>query len=307
MKRLLLSAALAAVCTLSACARITSAGSALVPEAAPAHGAAPSTDFTARLPLNSLGGIPSFKLTVSLYDAPLTFGKKDQINLALLGANLVGKDGLSHPMYTFKHPAIVDLLTLKKQAKLFQTRVLAGTYVGIEFVIQPSLCSVVVDGTRYPVRFGNGAVASTTPLALESPVAIVGTNGSDVRVTVDFNALESVSLSGGVAQIDPHFVASTEEATLHGEVRNRAGKPVVGATVVVEDRHGKVVNTAVTDANGQFVVHALGSGMQTVKVLNQYTSASGVTVSAQGATGTSAQSDVQLAAGVDLDLGTLVD
>ncbi|MEA2666779.1 MAG: Carboxypeptidase regulatory-like domain [Candidatus Eremiobacteraeota bacterium] len=308
MKRFLRPAAVAALFALSACGGAGSAGSTPSPGAVLPASAGSSTDFTARLPENSLGGIPCFLLNVLLFDAPLTFGKNDQVNLAVLGVNLVGTNGVSHPMYTFPTPVVVDLLTLKKKAQQFQTKVTPGTYRAIEFIVLPAMTSVVVSGRSYPVRFGKGLTASPVPIALDSPVTIVGVNKAKVNVDIDFNALESVSLSGGVAQIDPHFVSSTEESQVHGAVRNAQGNPVVSATVLVKDQKGKVVNSSVTDEDGEFLVHALPSGKLTVAVQNTYTSASGVTVSARNATSANPKAiDVQLAAGVDLDLGTLDD
>ena len=307
MKPILQAAAMAALFGLSACGGSTSPGSVL-PGAAPAAGTGSSTDFTARMPQNSLGGIPCFSLSVSLFDAPLTFSASDHINLAMLGVNLVGKDGVSHPMYTFPRPVVVDLLLLKKAAQQFHTNVAVGTYGAIEFIVVPAASSVVVGGTTYPVRFGSGAVASPVPLALDSPVNIVGTSNANVKVDIDFNALESVSLANGVAQINPHFVASTDVSQVHGKVRNASDKPVSGATILVQDAAGKIVNSSVTDKDGEFVVHALHAGGYTVIVRNTYTSSSGVTVNAAGASSTTPRAaQAQLAAGVDLDLGTLAD
>jgi hypothetical protein len=306
MKPFLRPAALAALFALSACGGAGSAGSPPSPGAVLPAG--PSADYTARLPQNSLGGIPCFSLSISLFDAPLTFGSDDQVNLAVLGVNLVGSDGTSHPMVTFPKPVVVDLLKLKNAARKFDTVAMAGSYSAIEFILMPALTSVVVSGTRYPVQFGRGMVASPVPIALDSPIAIAGTNKSKVNVTIDFNALESVSLSGGVARIDPHFVSSTDETQVHGRVHNSAGKPVSGATILVQDASGAIVNSSVSDKDGTFAVHALRAGAFTVAVRNTYTSASGVTVVATGATSTAPSAvDVQLAAGVDLDLGTLDD
>lgn len=308
MKRILRTAAAAALFALSACGGSTSTGSAPVPRSAFPAGGASSTDFTARLPQNSLGGIPHFSLDVSLYDAPLTFGADDQVNLALLGVNLVDSSNVAHPMYTLPTPVIVNLLTLKQQAQQFQTNVAVGDYQAIEFIVLPAASSVVASGQIYPVRFGNGAVASPTPLALNSPVNIDGTSGATVKVDIDFNALESVALSNGVAQINPDFVVSTACAQVHGTVHNSQHQPVTSATILVKDPTGKVVNSTITDSHGNFVVHALGAGKLTVAVQNSYTSASGVTVTAHGATATYPPAvGVQLAAGVNLDLGTLAD
>jgi hypothetical protein len=305
MNRTIRSAAVAALLAASAC------GGPASPVAAPAPGSAgtsSSSDFTARLPRNSLGGIPTFSLSVSLFDAPLTFGTGDKVNLALLGVNLVSADGASHPIVAFPKPVVVDLLTLKKAAKKFDTTATAGSYSAVEFILLPSLSSVEVSGTRYPARFGSGEIGSPVPIALDSPVVITGANKAKVKVAIDFNALESVSLADGVAQIDPHFVSSTDDSQVHGSVRNGANEPVAGATVLVEDAAGTPVNTTVTSDDGSFVVHALSAGAYTVAVSNDYTSASGVTVSARGATSSAPPSvAVQLAPGVDIDLGTLRD
>jgi hypothetical protein len=308
MNRLLRSAAVEALFALSACGGPSSPGAALSPGSALTSGAGSSADFTARLPQNSLGGIPSFSLSISLFDAPLTFGEDDKINLAVLGVNLVDAGGVSHPMHAFKKPVIIDLLTLKKNAREFKTVATAGDYSAVEFIVVPALSSVVVSDTTYPVRFGNGEVASSTPIALDSPVAIVGADKAKVDVSIDFNALESVSLSGGVARINPRLVASTDDAEVHGKVRAADGDPVVGATVLVKDTSGAVANSSVTDKDGSFVVHALSAGKYTVVVQNTYTSASGVTVTATGASSANPRPVVvQLAAGVDLDLGELAD
>jgi Carboxypeptidase regulatory-like domain/Domain of unknown function (DUF4382) len=308
MKRILRSAAVAALFALSACGGSNSAAPALGPGSALPAGAGSSSDFTARLPQNSLGGIPCFSLSIALFDAPLTFSASDHINLAMLGVNLVGNDGVSHPMFMLPRPVVVDLLTLKKAAQLYQTKVAVGSYRAVEFIVVPAASSVVVGGITYPVRFGNGAVGSPIPLALDSPVNIVGTSNAKVSVDVDFNALESVSLANGVARIDPHFVVSTDESQVHGKVHNVGDKPVAGATILVADANGKVVNTSVTDKDGSFVVHALAAGAYTVAIRNAYTSSSGVSVTATGATSTTPRAaQAQLAAGVDLDLGTLAD
>lgn len=308
MKRFLRPAAVAALFALNACGGVGSAGSTPSPGAVLPAGSGSPTDFTARMPENSLGGIPCFSLSISLFDAPLTFSSSDHINLAMLGVNLVGSDGVSHPIFALTKPVVVDLLTLKKVAQLYQTRVAVGSYRAVEFIVVPAASSVVVGGVTYPVRFGNGAVGSPVPLALDSPVTIVGASNAKVTVDVDFNALESVSLANGVAQIDPRFIVSTDESQLHGNVHNRSGKPVAGATILVADATGKVVNTSVTDKDGSFIVHALKAGAYTVAIRNAYTSSSGVTVNATGATSTTPRTvQVQLAAGVDLDLGTLGD
>jgi carboxypeptidase family protein/uncharacterized protein DUF4382 len=308
MNRILRSAAVAALFALSACGGSNSAAPALGPGSGFTPGAGSPTDFTARLPQNSLGGIPCFSLSIALFDAPLTFSASDHINLAMLGVNLVGNDGVSHPMFMLPKPVVVDLLTLKKAAQLYQTKVAVGSYRAVEFIVVPAASSVVVGGTTYPVRFGNGAVGSPIPLALDSPVNIVGVSNAKVAVDVDFNALESVSLSNGVAQIDPHFVVSTDASQVHGKVHNASDKPVAGATILVADAAGKVVNSSITDKDGSFVVHALQAGAYTVAIRNAYTSSSGVTVNATGSTSTIPRTaQVQLAAGVDLDLGTLAD
>ena len=251
MKRILRSAAVAALFALSACGGSNSAASALGPGSVLPAGAGSSTDFTARLPQNSLGGIPCFSLSISLFDAPLTFSASDHINLAMLGVNLVGNDGVSHPMYMLPKPVVVDLLTLKKNAQQYKTKVAAGTYRAMEFIVLPAVSSVVVGGAAYPVRFGNGAVGSPIPLALDSPVTHrrrqqgQGQRRRRLQRARIGLALERRGADRPALRRQHRRVAGARQGAA-----TPTTSPVAGATILVADAAGKVVNTSVTDKDG---------------------------------------------------------
>jgi len=96
-------------------------------------------------------------------------------------------------------------------------------------------------------------------------------------------------------------------ARVVGRVVNAQGNPVVSATVVAYNLVGNVVTTSLTAADGTFTI-ALLAGTYNVAILNRYTSASGGTVVAQGATSANGPTvPVVVVSSALIDLGTLSD
>jgi hypothetical protein len=73
-------------------------------------------------------------------------------------------------------------------------------------------------------------------------------------------------------------------------VKNNAGAAVSGAEVVAE-QGSTVVNSGVTDTNGNFQINALPAGQYTLVVKNSWTSQAGAAQTATGADGTSDVTD----------------
>jgi hypothetical protein len=265
-----------------------------------------SAESGLRLPKNSLGGIPLLQIVVNLFDAPLA-GSDAHVNLALVGINAIS-NGVSTPIMASASPVMVDLLTLQSTAQTYLANVPAGTYDTVQLVVDPTQSNVVQNGATYPVQFGSLSSGSGSYVGIDAPAAFSGAANSSVAVTVDFNVLESVAINGGIAQIDPQLVTSTDAADVAGSVQNAAGQPVSGAAVLALDANGNVLNSAITAADGSFDIHALGAGSATIVVENSYVSASGATLQATGADGSApAARPVAITGGAHINIGTLTD
>jgi hypothetical protein len=266
-----------------------------------------ASESNLRLPKNSLGGIPLLQVVFDLFDAPLVDGNDAHVNLALVGINALS-NGVATPIMANASPVMVDLLTLRTTAQSYLANVPAGTYDTVQLVVDPTQSSVVQNGVTYPVQFGSLSSGSGSYVGIDAPAVFSGIADTSISVTVDFNVLESVAINGGLAQIDPQLVTSTDAADVSGTVKNGSGQPVTGAAVLALDPNGNVLNSAVTAADGTFDIHALGAGSATITVANSYVSASGTAVQATGMDG-AAPASVPLAitAGAHINIGTLTD
>lgn len=270
---------------------------------------APGTTFSARSPQNSIGGIPSFQMDITLFDAVLNAQSGSRLDLALTGVNVAKNDGTVTPVYRFPFPVIVDILQLIDSGVTFSADVPVQNYASLQLVVIPAYSSVVTNGHRYAAQFGSTPASSTAPLTISAPVSIHSAANGAVTTAVDFNALESVQLSGSTAIITPFLVAATSPATITGRVVNKAGTPVAGAAVSVTTPDGKQLeNVGLTAADGTFAVHAIAQGVYQVQILNSYTSRSGNVIEASGADpGASPSTQIHVTSSSTVDLGTLVD
>lgn len=300
MKRSVLrAAALATVTALASCGAPTGSGHTL-PTASQARGGVRILS-DARRPLDIAGGIP----TITMHDAPLTGAH------AYIGFKSIGWVGASGPvvMTSFDTPNVIEVSALvRSAAQFYGSNVPAGTYSQIQVAIDlPSSYLVAADGSRVPIVAPGGANSLTVTM----PITPVTTNGSGpLRSAFDFNLLESVKWTPGqsVAMLQPRFPTTLDDASIAGTVVNRAGAPVVGATIVVTDAKGKTVNTGSSAADGTFQINALDAGTYTVSINNNYLTYAGITVTATGNDPDGVWSQaVNAPAGTTLNLGTLID
>ncbi|MDB5041984.1 MAG: hypothetical protein JWN27_2710 [Candidatus Eremiobacteraeota bacterium] len=292
-------AALAALIGLAACSASQTAGS--------TGSVVPSTQT--RQVQDGYGTPPRMDMSVALYDAPLPTHGDAHVYLAVAGMDVVG-GGNAQQLVAYASPRNVDLLTLKQTAFSLAGTLPAGSYDAIRLLVSPAGSKVVLDGRVYPIVFNNRGRSGRQPaiVALDAPIAVAGAAGESISLDVDFNVLESISLRGGLAYVKPKLVVAGKSARMRGRVVNDAGAPVSQATIIAYDQNGTVVNTTITEADGSFTIHALRAGAYRILVANSYVTDSGDTISAEGSTKSSTPSvNVALAAGDDLDLGTLSD
>ncbi len=226
-------------------------------------------------------------------------------------------------------PYTMDLLAYQNgsQLQLVQAQISQNTYTGMRFVLAPSASSAVfTDGTTMPVTFvtnngGNGGpgastMTSTDPnMADAIDVTLSGafpiSSDSPASFNIDFNALESMTLSNNTVRVRPALVASSgAQGSVSGTIVNQSGSPVQNVVVAAVAADGTIANTALTGPLGRFNVHALNSGTYTLRIFNSYTTVSGQQYAASGQTSTAASFNgptVNVGAGSSVAVGTLAD
>jgi hypothetical protein len=264
-----------------------------------------------RAPKEIIGNIPLVSgllcVVVDLLDAPLVDAGDAQVNLGLVGINALS-NGVATPLVQNATPQVVNLLALQQIAQQYIAGLPPGSYDTLQLVVDPTTSSVVYHGTTFPVQFGNVPSSSGDYAGIDSAVAFSGTAGGTVTVTADFNVFESVDIEGGVAQIDPQVVIAMNAGDVAGNLVNAAGGPVSNAVVLALDQNGNILNTTITDGNGNFTLHALSAGSATLVVQNAYTSASGEDATANGADATPPPPvPITVPGGSSLAVGSLTD
>lgn len=225
-------------------------------------------------------------------------------------------------------PYQMDLLQYQNGSTdwMTETSVPAQTYSQLRYVIDvPSTQAVFTDGTSMPVKFsggnssssvGMGASTSTTadPTYSNSVDAIVNTpfdvqtNGASVMA--DFNLMESLNEDDGTVIVRPAAAIADSPGQISGSVAGSGGAAVQNAVVVAIGSNGSVANTAATDANGAFNLHALPADTYRLVVYNAYTNAAGYLVSASGQSSGSQTilgPSVSVTAGSTVSAGTIGD
>ena len=309
MKRLT-TAALAFVlagCSAAIPARVTAPAAPLAPESAGASVSVYDPASALRTPLDVLGGAPLLRtLTIALFDAPLS--SADKVYIALDGIQLLTGGG-AVPFSTNYRPQVVNLLDLQDASLQINGKAPLGVYTGIRFIINTAGSNLVTGGVTMPIVWGTpGHPVIGSIVAIDVPVSFAILANGKERVSLDFNVLQSVRFANGTAYVQPTVSGSAAAAEIHGNVANKAGKPVTGAAVVVTDVLGRVLNVTTTNARGAFTLHALPPGFCTVAVRNTFVSAGGETLTATGNdANASAAQGVVLSPNDDLDLGSLID
>jgi hypothetical protein len=265
-----------------------------------------SVEKSLRVPKDLIGGV--FGLLLDLLDAPFVDGDNAQVNLALVGINVLS-NGVATPVVVNSTEVMVNLLSLQTVAQQYAANLPAGSYDTLQLVVDPSNSNVVFDGVTYPVQFGSLPNDPTSYVGIDAPATFTAVDASNVSVTADFNVLESVAIQNSVAQIDPQLVIATNASDVTGSVVNAAGGPVANAVILALDANGNILNSTVTGDDGSFTLEALAAGSATIVVQNSYVSASGETVAATGADAGAAPAPLPLAVpgGNTINIGSLTD
>ncbi len=238
--------------------------------------------------LDVLGGPPSFRLNVNLFDAPLVGAAGGAVfNAGILGLDAVDAAGDSWQLVGNAAPQVVNLLGLQQQALDMGAGTLpVGTYPAVELLLDPATTTATVGGQTYPVRFSASNHLWWDPTqtieAVTVPLSITGSAGDAIVATLDFNVFQSANLSDGVVWLTPTVAGGIGSPSIVGSVVNAAGAPVSNATVIATDASGNVANAAPTAADGSFHLRGISAGGYTVSVANEFTTKAGVTVSASG-------------------------
>lgn len=295
-------ASIAVVLTLTAC-NVSGMTSSAIPGVA---GGAPrdTQDF--------LGGAPSAKVRVALFDAPLTTMPGVKVNIALDGVQLLTSNG-AVPFVSYSQHQIVNLLDLQHNALTFDGTTPSGRYSGVRLLIDSAHSNVTFGSMTIPIVWGTPGHPSTSPvIAVDFDVAFTAGSllnlNTPAKVALDFNVMQSVRFVNGTIYVQPSVTAANAAAQVTGTIKNRVGKPVANASVLATDLTGRVVNVTATGADGTFTLHALPPGAYTIVVKNSYVTASGETITAAGNDAGAAPSQLIVLSPEDnLQLNSLVD
>lgn len=298
----------------------------------PSQPALPPSGHSDR-PMDTLGGIGGATLMALLGDASPVLNGQTMTHF-IVGIREVDaiSNGQVVPLASFASPVSMDLLAYQNgdTLSLGSASVPAQTYDHVRLVIDTTKDSAVfADGTSLQVSFmtnsstasssGAGAATTTTPDAnpgavdVTMPFAISAASGSSQAVTLDFNVLESIAVinNNGVKVRPAAFGAPANGAgTVTGTVVNQSGTPVQSAVVVAIASDGSIGNTAGTDSNGNFNLHALKAGSYNLVIYNAYTNAAGqkITASGQSSSATSVSGpSVLVNGGSKTSVGTIAD
>lgn len=261
-------------------------------------------------PMDVTGGIGPSRLVggvlgLLLGDAKPNLGGQalQHLNIGIREIDAVS-DGVTTTLAKYDTPRVVDVLAHQDDSgeQVAQAGGDIKTYQQLRFVIdvassqamfghQDNRALTFLTGTSTFSSVQAGATTSTTadgPGAVDVVVTQPFTVGASAepKVRVDFNAYESVSMlqDGSVVALPALFVAPMSDlGSIGGSVLNAKGKPVQNATIVAVASNGSIGNTTFTDDKGRFRVGTLRSGTYQLMIYNQYTTASGQHVGANGA------------------------
>jgi hypothetical protein len=263
------------------------------------------------------GGIPGIIGLLDFCDAP-KFGAADQVNLAIVEVDAMSA-GAAYPLVNYDTAVVINALNFKSSAlELGSNTIPAIAYDGLRLTVDPSQSNVVVGGKTYPMVFGTFAsshghnftpIGSATSATVDFAMPFDGTAGN-VQLIMDFDAFESVFISGNVAQVGPavHGTMFAKAGVVIGTVVNKSGAPVSNATVQAIAQDGSVAATTATQGDGTFELHGIAGATYSIIVLNTFVTQSGDTVSAQGAdSGSPPPITLTVQRGTRLNVGTIKD
>ena len=265
---------------------------------------------------SDLGSTSTFNATIAILDAP-RFGTGAQVNVAILGVEAVGADGIAYDVINYTTPMVVNMLAYQSSALVLGHALLPRqNYTTLRLVVKGSASSVVAWNTTYRVSYGYYDFTHVfTPApsdisTVDFPVHLNMSTG-DATLLADFNTVESVKIRAGIALIGSRFGSApySDSSVIVGTVANAAGTPVDSAVVAAVDANGNVAATTLTGADGSFEVHAIVGGVYHLVVHNDYVAASGDRIVANGADGTADVSGptVAVPGGFKITIGPIAD
>jgi hypothetical protein len=231
-------------------------------------------------------------------------GTVTAVNIAVSKVEAVGSGGVQ-TIATFSPAQQINLLNYQTTPlQLGTSQIPAGQYQQLRFVLDTSQAnntSIVLNGSTIPLSIPSATSAGFGGNSSTDNGDGAGTSGIKVNVNlnaqagqtygfvIDFNAAESIVQAGNSGQwlMKPVLVATAQAlaGSISGAVKNNAGTAVSNAQVVAE-QNGTIVNSGVTDSNGNFQINALPAGSYTLVVNNTWTNQAGASQSATGADGT---------------------
>jgi hypothetical protein len=229
-----------------------------------------------------LSGMPTIDAIFAILDAP-RFGAGAQVNVAILGVEAVGADGVAYSIVSYPRPVVVNLLDYKTNALVLGHNAIPNqNYTALRLVVQGSTSSLYAWGTTYPVTYGyyDGShhfTASSSDIStVDFPVKLDTTSGAPI-VLADFNTVESVKVRDGKAFFGSRIAAApyNSSSVITGTVVNNVGAPVGSAIIAAIDSNGNVANSTMADDNGVFEIHAITGGTYQIMIYNDYTNAAG--------------------------------
>ena len=233
-----------------------------------------------------LGGLPTIDGTIdttfAILDAP-RFGAGAQVNVAILGVEAVGADGVAYSIVSYPSPVVVNMLNYKSSALVLGHNAIPNqNYTALRLVVQASASSLYAWNAKYPVTYGyydrsHTFTASSGDIStVDFPVKLDTTSGAPI-VLADFNTVESVKVRGGQALFGSRIAAApyNSSSVITGTVVNKAGAPVGAAIIAAIDSNGNVANTTMADDDGAFEIHAITGGTYQIMIYNDYTNAAG--------------------------------
>ena len=268
------------------------------------HDAGPALKApVARKPMDVVGGPGGgmYSLNTMLGDAAPVLGGKTLAHF-YVGVREIDAiaNGQTVVLGSSSSPYQMDLLAYQNGSTdwMSQTSVPAQSYSQLRYVLDmPSTQAVFADGTTLPVKFISASTSSSYDVGANTTAALDSTYSNAVDVTLsapftlqagttavaaDFNLTESLALGRGVIYVRPTLAASTTGGQINGTVLNKYGSGVSNATVIAIGSNGNAVNSATTDASGNFNVHTLPPDTYQLAIYNAYSNAAGYAIYASG-------------------------
>ncbi len=224
-----------------------------------------------------------------------------------LGIDKVEAIGAGSPVVfaTFSSPDVVNILNFTSMSSplTFSGTIPPGSYTQIRFVLDSATTTIsYVDaqGTAHnnvaltvpsatTGGFGNNTSTDNGDgqgtAGIKVNVAFTATANTVTGFVIDFNVAHSIVQTGnGNFILKPVLVATAQNiaGAISGIVKNQAGTTAVVGAEVDAMQNGSVVNSAITDSNGNFTINALAAGTYTLVVKNSYTTMAGASVTATG-------------------------